>query len=296
MACFHPNPAVRTPRGMKLLPRANLAARENASHWLACGQCLGCRDSQTATWTIRLKHEARAHSSSIFLTFTYDDEHLPNGLQKRDIQLFWKRLRRQTNTQLKYFCCGEYGDKTKRPHYHAALFGHAIPTDAKRYDQTNLVSDTINDTWGQGRVTISELTTYRMAYVAGYVLKKAGYKRQIYCDENAEEIQGPFRLMSKALGKTWLTKYANDLRLGYVQHDQRKLPIPRYYTDRLKHEKGIIGPLTVEQIKNHGLHDRIQLARDTERLKRDAPDPERNKAAEKIREQQIKKARSKRQL
>lgn len=233
-------------------------------------------------WALRIKHETRSHSHNTFLTLTYDDDHLPVGLQKHHLQKFWKRLRKHSDyahTTVKYFACGEYGDRTKRPHYHAAVFNFGLPADSKQWDTENATSETINNIWGMGLVTLSELNTARMAYVAGYVLKKAGYKKQIYIDgETGEQLQPPFRDMSKGIGKSWLTAYGNDLRMGYVQHDQRKLPIPRYYKDRLKKDD----PFLANWIKERT---------DEERAKRPAPDKERNKAAEKIREQQIKKAK-----
>ncbi len=73
------------------------------------------------------------------MTLTYDDEHLPINdyvdsdgvihgkptLRKRDVQLFLKRLRKnyKYDNHIKYFCCGEYGGKTFRPHYHLIIFG-----------------------------------------------------------------------------------------------------------------------------------------------------------------------------
>lgn len=46
-------------------------------------------------------------------------------LCKRDIQLFLKRLRKQFkkfNESFRFFCCGEYGPQTFRPHYHLLFF------------------------------------------------------------------------------------------------------------------------------------------------------------------------------
>lgn len=268
---------------MKLMSRA-AANRSNvekhATHWLGCGVCLGCRDEQNATWALRLQHEARSHSRNTFLTLTYDDDHLPEGLQIPHMQTFWKMLRKNIPEKIKHFYCGEYGDKTKREHYHAAVFGLNAMGDEKRWDAENFTSEILNKIWGKGVVTISELTPDRMAYVAGYVLKKAGYKKQHYLvagdDGIMKEVQPPFRRMSRGLGENWLTKFGNDLRLGYVDHDDRKLPIPRYYRDKLK---------------NTELGEMIKAVNDAEREKRPPPDPERLKAAERIRQLRLKTAR-----
>ena len=86
-------------------------------------------------------HEASLHESNCFVTLTYSDEgiaHLDRcidpetgeigagplrSLNKRDIQLFMKRLRKRTGAKIRYLQCGEYGSKTQRPHHHVLLFG-----------------------------------------------------------------------------------------------------------------------------------------------------------------------------
>lgn len=194
------------------------------------------------------------------------------------MQKFWKRLRKALPTPIKHFYCGEYGDRTKRPHYHAAVFGYAVPADAKTWDTENVTSETLSDIWGMGIVTISELTPYRMAYVAGYVLKKAGYKKQIYCTEDGVELQPPFRKMSQGLGRQWLDKYADDLHQGHIDTGERKIGVPRYYLDKIKKNRP-------------GLYKLIKEANEKNRLRHTENDPARNKAAEKIREQAVKRAR-----
>lgn len=238
---------------MKLHPKGD------PTHWLPCGKCLGCREIQQQQLTIRIKHEARYYTDNHFLTLTYDEEKCPDGLQKSDLQRFWKRIRRaQTGllrprttpasiltgnppkrtasnspTQIRYLACGEYGDRTKRPHYHAAVLGLPI-SDLKKWDIENSRSDHLERTWGNGIVTISELTEDRIRYVAGYVLKKAGYQRQVYCTEDGEELQAPYRDMSKGLGKRWVTAYQNDLRNGYLEDNGNRFTIPRYYREQIK--------------------------------------------------------------
>jgi hypothetical protein len=39
-----------------------------------------------------------------------------------------KRLRKKIQPlKIRFFHCGEYGDKTRRPHYHALIFGYGFP-------------------------------------------------------------------------------------------------------------------------------------------------------------------------
>lgn len=253
---------------MKLHPPAG-----EITHWLPCQKCLGCREQTQQLLAIRLIHEARSYQAKTFLTLTYDDEHEPNGLSKRDLQLFWKRLRKHNGAKLKYLACGEYGDRTKRPHYHAAVLGLHI-TDGKKWDAENHRSPTLENLWQKGIVTNSDLTEDRARYVAGYVLKKSGYRRQTYCDEDGVELEPPFRVLSQGLGKKWLEKYAEDLRHGYLQHDGAKYTIPRYYQDIIKQ-------------KNPQLNERIEKQKLQDRLKRENPDQDRLHAAEIIRQKTI---------
>ena len=74
-------------------------------------------------WATRIELEAKEWDDVIFLTLTYDDEHIPYGeiikgyrsiqsqtVSKRDVQLFLKRLRKAYKKPIKYFLAAEYGD------------------------------------------------------------------------------------------------------------------------------------------------------------------------------------------
>lgn len=90
-----------------------------------CGQCLECRIQQTRVWADRCVLEAKQWNDNYFITLTYDDCNVPsNGsLNKRDYQLFLKRLRKRfPDTKIRYLISGEYGDRSMRPHFHLILF------------------------------------------------------------------------------------------------------------------------------------------------------------------------------
>lgn len=102
------------------------------------------------------------HESSIFLTATYDKEHLPSGenLCPRDVTLFLKRLRAVLSpAPVRYYAVGEYGEKRGRPHYHFALFG--VSPDAA-----------LREVWGMGDCHVGTLEEASASYVAGYVTKR----------------------------------------------------------------------------------------------------------------------------
>lgn len=92
-----------------------------------CGRCFFCRRKKAKEWTHRIILEAAEHKDNAFVTLTYDDDHLPEGgtLVPRHLQLFLKKLRKSVEpARLRFFGVGEYGDRTRRPHYHVALFGY----------------------------------------------------------------------------------------------------------------------------------------------------------------------------
>lgn len=259
---------------MKLHPKTE------PTHWIPCGKCLGCREIQQQQIALRVIHEAKSHDNKHFLTLTYSEDKLPDGLIKSDMQKLWKRLRRG-GAKFKHLTCGEYGDRTQRPHYHAAVLGLAI-NDLKKWDSENSTSETLTNQWGNGIVTVSELTDARIQYVAGYVLKKAGYRRQIYCDEDGVDLQPPYRDMSKGLGKEWITRYQTDLRNGYLEHDGAKHTIPRYYKDIIS--------------KNEPLNNYIEQKKTENRKELTAEDRYNLNTGEKIRIKQIKDRRARDQV
>ena len=122
-------------------------------------------------------HEAQSHLHNSFLTLTYSDQHLPEngGLRFRDYQFFMKRLRKLF-PRARFYMCGEYVDQTKRPHYHAALFGPHFPDLIPLYKTGSgsmiYSSETLSKLWPLGHASLGELTRDSAAYIARYVMKK----------------------------------------------------------------------------------------------------------------------------
>jgi len=69
----------------------------NAAFAVPCGKCLACSSNYRRDWVARMILESQAHSDAVFVTLTYSDDNLPDrgSLVKRDLQLFFKRLRRR---------------------------------------------------------------------------------------------------------------------------------------------------------------------------------------------------------
>lgn len=136
-----------------------------------CGQCMHCRVNKQRVWAMRIVLESLAHESSLFVTLTYNDQHLVFNnkdavLYYPDVQAFLKRLRERDVPRFRFYCVGEYGERTQRPHYHLAMFGLSM-------DHCRHIDAAWSDDLGPiGHVNYGSLTWDSAAYIAGYVTKK----------------------------------------------------------------------------------------------------------------------------
>ncbi|AXH73809.1 MAG: replication initiator protein [Microviridae sp.] len=219
-----------------------------------CGQCIGCRIDRSRSWALRCVHEAKFHTENCFLTLTYDDENVPLGgtLVKKDLQLFFKRCR-NAGINFRYFACGEYGEVSNRPHYHALMFGHAFVADRKQHSRTKkgdvlYTSATLSALWPFGHSIITAFSYATAAYTARYVMKKQIGKKNLQHEQysrfdhvTGEEffISPEFALMSlkPGLGSSWYEKFKSDaFPSDFLVHEGKKHPVPKYYSDKLKKE------------------------------------------------------------
>jgi hypothetical protein len=203
---------------------------------------------------MRCVHEAQMHQANAFLTLTYSPTHLPNDLsiQKREVQLFIKRLRKKVG-ELRYFACGEYGEQNNRPHYHVLIFGYDFP-DKQVWSKTKkgdllFRSKELEQIWTKGHSYIGNVTFESAAYVARYIVKKQKGKDapETYeiLDKETGEIhkqQKEFVLMSRkpGIGKTWYEKYKKDTDKDYVTLMRgKKMKLPKYYDSMIEMENEI---------------------------------------------------------
>lgn len=139
---------------------------------ISCGQCAPCRINRREEWAARILLEAAGHEMSWFLTLTYKPgevvyncrkgEDPVKTITKCDPRNFMKRLRKRFPTErIRYFCVGEYGSRTGRPHYHFVLFGPPKDPTAE-----------VAASWEPGFISCAELTPERARYVARYTTKK----------------------------------------------------------------------------------------------------------------------------
>lgn len=231
---------------------------------VACGRCIGCRIDRARDWQVRLLHETQFHTSSLFVTLTYDSEHLPESgsLEPRDVQLFIKRLRKaRTGERIRYFVCGEYGDELSRPHYHLIIYGVSFPDKRKhtvKDDQILYASDELERLWGKGFASFGNASADSCRYVADYLFKKVlgdrakdHYTRVNPVTGELVELCPEFARMSRrpGIGSDFYERFRSDLFPSdtvIVKGQER--PVPRAYTAKLKKD-------------DEQLHDEIKAKR-----------------------------------
>jgi len=201
---------------------------------LPCGKCLQCRIARARVWATRCVHESAFHEHNAFVTLTYNKENLPpdKSLSKRELQLFFKRLRKNLDyfhgRRIKYYACGEYGQEKdeygvpkERPHYHAIIFGISPWGDDKRE---------VEEAWGKGFIYTGTVTYDSARYVAEYINKQ-------YNGELAKRVYGerqiPFKIGSTGLGKRYAEQESERIKKGLgLTVRGHHVTVPRYYMQK----------------------------------------------------------------
>lgn len=263
---------------------------------IPCGKCIGCKLDHANMWATRIMEETKIWKNAIFVTLTYAEKktrengtpclpHTKLGIPtlfKRDVQLFVKKLRKnyqgieewinpitkKIEKPIRYFYCGEYGEKNKRPHYHMIIWNWK-PQDMvfyKNSDGSNMplwTSKKLQNTWGLGFTPIGTVTYESACYIARYVQKKAGLepKKRKYAKEpkiewkndtpifhniiikDPNEKEEEFICMSRGVGiglQSWIENKEKFKRNnGIPQKTENGLkikPIPRYYKKKWEEE------------------------------------------------------------
>lgn len=223
-----------------------------------CGKCMGCRIARRREWSVRIMHELSTWKNcGFFLTLTYDDENMPDNqsLNKPDLQLFWKRLRKSIEPKkIRYYACGEYGENTKRPHYHAIVFGLSLSEiNTVMNSKGRMISKDIEKLWKYGFNVVGTVTTDSAQYVAGYIEKKLnGPEGQLEYAQTGRV--APFSAASLGIGRQYADENSQQIKQQLnITINGKNVGIPRYYKKRLE--------IDTEQIKErlkqkeHKLHD-----------------------------------------
>lgn len=244
-----------------------------------CGKCLECRIQHARSWADRCVLEAKkSPDRNYFITLTYDDDHLPerNSLDPDDMTKFIKRLRKHfKDVKIKYFYCGEYGDKSFRPHYHILLFNCPLNDlsynfqvyDGERYINhlrpenkgDLLFSRLIYDLWQNpkkghlGMISVARFNYDTAAYVSQYVTKKCNPNNdRLYKELN---IYPEFLRMSKGLGADYFHQHDDIHYTGHVivpcDGEAHIVSVPRYF-DKLfikKYGDDVFDPIRIKRLK-----------------------------------------------
>ena len=202
-----------------------------------CGKCPACVRRRVSGWAFRLNKQSEQSNSAHFVTLTYNDEHIKktkNGFEtlvKKDVQDFFKRLRKLTKQKISYYAVGEYGDTGERPHYHIILFN----ANPKIVENAWKLNDII-----LGNVHFGDVGDASVGYTLKYISKDKKIPQF-----NGDDRQKEFALMSKGLGAAyltdnivkWHTKGNIENKVYLPLKDGKKAAMPRYYKDKL-YDKG----------------------------------------------------------
>jgi len=224
MGCFKPLMAHRLDDGS-----ISFKARygEGNALQLPCGQCIGCRIDRSRMWAVRCMHEASLYDDNCFITLTYSPENLPEGgsLVYEHFQKFMKRLRKRfTGRKIRFYMCGEYGEKNSRPHYHAILFNckfdDLVPWSKSGSGEIIYRSKALEELWPFGHSTVGSVTLQSAGYVARYVMKKINGERAASHYERVDGETGEisnlipeFNRMSlkPGIAQGWFDKFYSDV-------------------------------------------------------------------------------------
>lgn len=293
--CYEPN-YIR-----KRLGIMNAKSHKYQYEQIPCSHCYACSLNSSAEWATRIILESKKYECNFWITLTYDDEHLPiaekmtygeevfqnygdeiwltGTLVPEDITKFLKSLRknyeRKGHKGIKYYLCGEYGEKGKRPHYHIIFMN--LPLDISQFYDSHIDSNykahwkskEIEKYWDKGLIDICELEWSNAAYTARYCAKKL-FKtisdRQYAVNGKIPE----FVRMSKGIAKEYFLEHKKNIIkqdgviAKTVKGNITKVKMPRYYLKMIEKEN--------PELYNNIKKSRKYLAERTRKMKQQLSD------------------------
>lgn len=251
--CLYPLTAYRSkdigPSGKRGITFDRNASFSGIPMKLPCGQCINCRLSRSLQQAVRCMHEKQLHTESSFVTLTYEDKHLPEGgtLVPRDHTLFMKRMRKKYGKGIRFYMCGEYGETTKRPHFHYLFFNRDF-RDKKFYKMAKdgvsrlYTSESLRELWEYGHNVIGDVTLESCAYVARYIADKITGDRAgehyrvitsngVVVDRVPEFSRGSNR---PGVASAWYDKFGLHSHMSgdFAVFEGKKVRMPRFYDNR----------------------------------------------------------------
>lgn len=323
MACYHPvtvwySKHVNPSGKRSLVHSAKDALNPYAPFKRKCGQCVGCRLEDSRQKAIRCMHEMQLHEhngGNCFITLTFNEDSIakrevPESLDHRDWQLFIKKLRKQVVPKnpyekgtdkykafarekgVRFYMCGEYGEESGRPHYHAIIFNYDFPDKEPwmtRNGFTLYRSSLLEQLWPYGYSSIAEANFETAAYVARYVMKKVNgdakedHYRRYRVDEETGEILETIDLKPEynqmpnkpGLAKWWYDEFKDDVYpKDYIIVKGKEMRPPKYYDLQLEKEN----PFELARLKEirewkglkhkeNNTHERLLVREQVQKLK-----------------------------
>lgn len=210
-----------------------------------CGKCPECKAKWRTQLAQRVRYELDKYKDNVcFLTLTVNDDYIdevfPDGsLSHAYFQKFMKRLRGKLdyhkNLKIKYLCCGEYGEKNGRPHFHVIIFGWK-PHDLRYRGRSQkgysaYKSDFLEEVWRAGFVDVGSVDVHTAPYMVKYMVKFAEIKGDDF-ELNGRKVKKPYIVYPKTvLGiDFFIGNYRQILRNGFIRDTRgKKIGIPRSF-------------------------------------------------------------------
>lgn len=222
--------------------RVDSVAFQKGVREFECGACPECLKRRASKWSLRAFYEAQQYVDNCMITLTYDnferdDKGRKTGRElppdrslhvcKRDLQLFFKRLRKAfPERKIKYIATAEYGSHTHRAHYHCILFNCAfddkVPYKKSKRGSQIYTSATLERIWQHGICTVDSVNI--TSAVARYCTK--------YCAKSRSE--DTFMLFSQHIGEIGLLRDFNGL---YYTVEGVQYPVPRFIWQKVITER-----------------------------------------------------------
>lgn len=208
-----------------------------------CNKCAVCRKNKVDEWSFRLRQEKKISASSYFVTLTYakvprSNNNLPT-LFPSDLTKYLKRVRKWMKDDgidmpaLRYYAIGEYGTNFQRPHYHLIVMNATSDHLIEAWCVIDRGTTRKDATVPIGNVHIGTVTSDSIAYCVKYL-----DKGRIVPAHSRDDRVKEFSRMSRNLGANYLTPemvkwHRNDVNRNYCQDGVYKIPLPKYYRDRI---------------------------------------------------------------
>ncbi|MCZ2856783.1 MAG: hypothetical protein O2U62_06785 [Candidatus Bathyarchaeota archaeon] len=195
-------------------------------------------------WIDRARYEFSRFGVGAFVTFTYDDEHLPlvdgfehptldyshyhkylDTLRHRAKTIFPAKPNKYSHSTFDFTFIGscEYGSQTERPHYHILFCG----LDFYECEQF------LKKSWKFGMVDVKPVKQGAFAYIVKYLNKQVYGKLldELYYDKGCLP---PKIFFSQGFGRgLYLDNSSEFQKNGFIMFGKRRVNVPHYYMRKM---------------------------------------------------------------